>query len=130
MTNEEMRRTMEFILEQQAQFAASMQRLDEERIRDAPRLARVEESFVVLVQLTENLDSRLDDVTKVLRKIESRLENVEASNGDHEARLRRVEDSFQILTQLAQKSDSRLDSLEATFGDPESRPNRKKRNGD
>jgi anti-sigma-K factor RskA len=52
MTDEERRRTMEFILEQQAQFAANIQRheenfrqLEEERIRDRPRLARVEESF-------------------------------------------------------------------------------------
>ncbi len=34
MTNEEMERTMEFITEQQAQFAANIQRLQEERIHD------------------------------------------------------------------------------------------------
>jgi hypothetical protein len=43
MTNEEMHRTMEFIVEQQV--AANIQRLREERIRDNPRLARFEESF-------------------------------------------------------------------------------------
>jgi len=40
MTNEEMHRTMEFIIEQQAQFATNIQRLQEERIRDNPRLTR------------------------------------------------------------------------------------------
>lgn len=117
MTNEEMHRTMEFILEQQAQFAASMQRMEEgfrrseeERIRDQPRLARVEESFVVLVQLAENLDSRLDES-------DSRLDEVDAINTDHESRIARVEESFVLLTKLALKSDSRLDSLEATTSD-------------
>ena len=62
MTNEEITRTMEFILRQQAQFAANFQRLDEERIRDRPRLARVEESFQLLVKLAQNTDSRLDRV--------------------------------------------------------------------
>jgi hypothetical protein len=46
MTNEEMQKTMEFILEHQAQFAVNIQRLQEERIRDQPRLARLEESPV------------------------------------------------------------------------------------
>lgn len=51
---------MEFILEQQAQFAANIQRLQEERIRDNPRLTRLEESFQLLVGLAENTDKRLD----------------------------------------------------------------------
>ena len=42
MTNEEMQRTMEFIVEQQAQFAANIQRLQEERIRDTPRITILE----------------------------------------------------------------------------------------
>ena len=46
MTNQEIRKTMEFILEQQAQFAANIQRLQEERARDNPRLTRLEESFL------------------------------------------------------------------------------------
>lgn len=40
MTNKEIQKTMEFILEQQAQFAANVQRLQEERLNDSPRLAR------------------------------------------------------------------------------------------
>ena len=36
MTGEEMQRTMESIVAQQAQFASNIQRLDEERIRDRP----------------------------------------------------------------------------------------------
>jgi len=46
MTGDEMERTMQFILEQQAQFTANIQMLQEERTRDAERLARLEGAFV------------------------------------------------------------------------------------
>ena len=45
MTDEQMRRTMEFIVEQQAQMAGHLQQLEEERIRDRPRMASLEQSF-------------------------------------------------------------------------------------
>jgi len=60
MTEEEIRKTMEFILEQQAQFAANVQRLQEERAHDGGRVTRLEESFQLLVQLAQNTDSRLE----------------------------------------------------------------------
>jgi hypothetical protein len=61
-----MHRTMEFIVEQQAQFAANTQRLQEERIRDNPRLTRLEESFQLLVQLAQTTDIRLDRLESTL----------------------------------------------------------------
>jgi septal ring factor EnvC (AmiA/AmiB activator) len=79
MTNEEMRRTMEFIVEQQAQFAASIQRAEEERIRDKPRLARLEDSFQRLVALCENMDSRLDTTDTRLDKLEVNESELEAN---------------------------------------------------
>jgi hypothetical protein len=60
MFNEKMQRAMDFIVEQQAQFAASIQRLDEERERDNTRLARVEDSFQLLVRLVQTAETRLD----------------------------------------------------------------------
>ena len=60
MNNEEIQKTMEFILEQQAQFAANIQKLQEERMRDDPRIKRLEESFQLLVQLAQSTDTRLD----------------------------------------------------------------------
>ena len=62
MTEEDIRKTMEFILEQQAQFAVNIQRLQEERARDNPRLTRLEESFLLLVQLAQTTDGRLDRI--------------------------------------------------------------------
>jgi chromosome segregation ATPase len=78
MTNEEMRRTMEFIVEQQAQFAAHLQGAEEERVRDKPRLARVEESFQRLVSLCENMDARLDTTDTRLDTTDARLDRLEA----------------------------------------------------
>lgn len=85
MTNEEMQRAMEFIVEQQAQFAANIQRLEEQRIRDTPRLARVEESFLLLVQLSQNADSRLDSLDSQLTKHDAQLEWLEEHFANHDA---------------------------------------------
>jgi DNA repair exonuclease SbcCD ATPase subunit len=60
MTNEEIQKTMEFILEQQAQFATNIQKLQEERAQDNSRIKRLEESFQLLVQLAQSTDTRLD----------------------------------------------------------------------
>ena len=75
MTNEEIQQTIEFILGQQAQFAANIQRLQEERIRDNPRLTRLEESFQLLVRLAENSDTRLDKLESSTSALENRLES-------------------------------------------------------
>jgi phage shock protein A len=71
MTNEEMHRTMEFIVEQRAQFAANIQRLQEERIRDNPRITRWEESFQLLVQLAQTTDIRLERLESTTFTLES-----------------------------------------------------------
>ena len=79
MTNEEMHRTMEFIVEQQAQFAANIQRLQEERIRDNPRLTRLEESFQLLVQLAQTTDFRLDRLESTTFTLESTTFTLESN---------------------------------------------------
>ena len=73
MTNEEIQRTMEFILEHQARFAANIQRLQEERIRDNPRLTRFEESFQLLVRLAETTDTRLDRLESSTSTLETNM---------------------------------------------------------
>jgi len=86
MTDEHMRRTMEFIVEQQAQFAAGMQRLEEgfqrhekERKRDRPRLARLEKSFQRVVELLEIQESRLDRAEFDTTAVERRTSALETS---------------------------------------------------
>lgn len=82
MTNEEMQRTMEFILEQQAQFAANIQTLQEERVRDVSRIRRMEESFQLLVQLAQSTDERLENLEKrvpALEHLETRVPLLETN---------------------------------------------------
>ena len=98
MTNEDRNRMMEFILEQQAQFAANIQRheenlrrLEEERIRDRPRVAELQKSFQQLVELCRIHDVRVDDV---------------------EFRATTLEESVRRLDLLLKKNQARLDKLE------------------
>jgi chromosome segregation ATPase len=79
MTNEEMRKTMEFILEQQAQFAVNIQRLQQEQLRDRPRLARLEDSFKLLVELAETSDTRMDATDTHLNTLEINMAKLEAN---------------------------------------------------
>src|SRR5258705_13454680 len=87
MTNEEMHRTMEFIIEQQAQFATNIQRLQEERIRDNPRLTRLEESFQLLVQLAQTTDTRLDRLESTTHTLESNMAALAAAQTHTDERL-------------------------------------------
>ena len=86
MTGDEMERTMQFILEQQAQFTANIQILQEASARDGERLARVERAFVQLTELAVRANERMDE---------------------HDARLASVEQAVVLLTRLVggQKKD-------------------------
>src|ERR1043165_4488565 len=70
MMNENIRRNMEFIVEQQARFAARLERLEEERIRDQPRQAELQKSFQTVVELMRIQESRID-------RSESRMDRTE-----------------------------------------------------
>jgi flagellar motility protein MotE (MotC chaperone) len=48
MTNEEIQRTMEFIIKQQENFTVQMERLSESHTRGEARLSRLEAAFVTL----------------------------------------------------------------------------------
>ena len=101
MTEEEIRKTMEFILEQQAQFAANIQRLQEERAKDNPRLTRLEESFLLLVQLAQTTDSRLDRIESNTAALESRIESTTAA----------LESNMAALAAAQTHTDERLSAL-------------------
>ncbi len=104
MTNEEMHRTMEFIVEQQAQFAANIQRLQEERIRDNPRLTRLEESFQLLVQLAQTTDTRLD-------RLESTTFTLESTTFTLESTTFTLESNMAALAAAQTHTDERLSAL-------------------
>lgn len=55
MSDEEVRKTMRFILNQQAQFATNIQRLEESHSQAVERISRLEGAVVGLVGLLERL---------------------------------------------------------------------------
>jgi hypothetical protein len=91
MTDEERRRTMDFILEQQAQLTAHFQQLKEDRVRERKQRAELRQSFQTLVELCRIHDIRLDDV---------------------EFRSITFEESVRRLDVLVKKNQARLDELE------------------
>lgn len=104
MTNEDRQRTMDFILQQQAKFAASIERLEEERIRDQPRQAQLEKSFQTVVELLQVQESRLD-------RSESRLDRAEFDNADLEERTKTLEINMATLAIAQAHADDRLSAL-------------------
>ncbi len=61
MTDADRQRTMDFILEQQAQFSVNLQKLEEIQKADAVRIGRVEESIITLTRIAQGFDERLDN---------------------------------------------------------------------
>jgi ABC-type transporter Mla subunit MlaD len=78
MTNEEIQRTMDFILGQQAQIAASFQRQEEERKRDGARIKRLEEAFQLVAQLAQATETRLERLETSSTNLEARTSNLDA----------------------------------------------------
>ena len=75
MTHEEMQRTMEFIVQQQAQFAANIQLLQENH---GSRISRLEDSFKTVVELLQISESRLDRLESRNTTLESKSELLES----------------------------------------------------
>ena len=108
MTNEEMQRAMEFILEQQARIAASFEQREqerkEERVRDAARTERLEESFQILVQLAQTTDARLDS-------LENRTGILESNHAKLEASMAALAEAQRHLAEAQSHADQRLSAL-------------------
>src|SRR6267142_272586 len=104
-----MNRAIEFIIQQQAQYAARLE-------RDEPRLAGLEEYFKMLVELSRAMDERQDTMGQAIIQQQAqnaaRFEKDEAQNAARlekdEARLAKLEESFTMLVELARRTDERL----------------------
>jgi hypothetical protein len=100
LTNEEMNRAIEFIIQQQAKYAARLE-------KDESRLAGLEEYFKMLVELARGADERQDTMGQAI--IQQQAQNTVRLEKD-EARLARLEESFTTLVELARRADERLDA--------------------
>lgn len=86
MTNEEMQRTMEFIVNQQAQLVASQQKTDERltRLEDivgklaAATLSRFESLEAKLAEMSENFDRKIAALVDAQLRTEENVRNLTA----------------------------------------------------
>jgi|GEM_PF-1958134 len=127
MTNEEMQNTIQFILNHQAQLTINLdkfgERLDSigerlesigekvDKIAEAQvayerRTSRLEESFLVLVQLSANMDGRMDTLSINTGK---RMDAFDGRTG-------RLEESFQMLVQLGRKYGQAFRYVKREYG--------------
>lgn len=96
MTNEEMHRAMEFIIQQQAQYEARLE-------KDKPRLAGLEESFKILVELARRAKERPDRMGEIRATLRHTMNELEQRAITDESRLASLEESFKVLVDLAHK---------------------------
>lgn len=73
MTNEEMQSTMQFIVEQQAQFAANIQMLQEGQVRAEERFTRLEASFARLEDSLERVVGLVGAIAQAQARTEVNL---------------------------------------------------------
>ena len=97
MTNEEMQKTIEFILEQQAQFVTRMG-------RDEGRLTRLEDAFATLVNIARITDERLDVVESGISTLTEKM----AALAEAQAR---TDTKMAELAEAQSHSDQRLNAL-------------------
>ncbi|HEY7544396.1 MAG TPA: hypothetical protein VID27_05920 [Blastocatellia bacterium] len=105
MTNEEMQKAIEFLLEHQARLTASAE-------QDRQRLLKSEELISMLVQLSKLNDERMDSLEESRRRDEIRLELMEDDHKQDKARMTRLEEAFLTLVDLVKITDERIDSVE------------------
>ena len=98
MADEEIQRAIEFIVQQQAQYAARLE-------KDESRLARLEESFKMLVELARVADERQDTMSETMATLSRTMNELVQRTITDEVRLVRLEDSFTMLAELAHKHE-------------------------
>jgi ABC-type transporter Mla subunit MlaD len=127
MNYEETERTMQFILEQQAQITVKIDRMAErddqiavkvdritekvDKLADAQmkyedRTGRLEESFLILVQLAQSTDERLDDVGRKMSDVSDKMNEVSDKMSE-------VGDKLNVLTDAQIHTDANIKNLVA-----------------
>jgi len=81
MTNEEMQRTMEFILNQQAQFTANLQKLQESQAKSDERVAQLEGLVTRLAAATlkgfEDTDAKINALIDAQMRTDENLKRTD-----------------------------------------------------
>ncbi len=99
MTDEERQRMMDFILQQQAQFAAGMQRLEEADARASVRMDRLERTLILMARrfrrerrdLRERINALIDSQMRTDEAVRSLTAATERNTKDITALSEKVE---------------------------------------
>ncbi len=100
MTHEEMERAIEFILKQQAQFSADIQRINDTLDRHNEAFGKHTEAIVALTGWHGKL-------------VEAQIQLIEVQQG-HDARIATIETKIAELAEAGKRTDERLDALITT----------------
>ena len=112
MNDEERQRTMDFILQQQAQFAVGMQRLEKADARASLRLDRLERTVVLMARQFRR--ERRDLRERIAALVDSQIMTEEITRQNSEA-IRQNSDAISALTKtLADKSRNGNDNGDAS----------------
>lgn len=95
MNNDEMHSTMQFIVEQQAQFAANIQKLQEEQLRADERFARLEDSIERTVNLVTAIAHAQAQTEVNLARTDERLNNLVSAQAQTDERLNNLITMFE-----------------------------------
>ena len=133
MTNEDFERRMEFILEQQAQFASDIQQLQEAQARTERNITRTEQVVAQLADVTlETLTTTLEGFRDVDARIEALVEAQSRMEENTNAKINALVDSQirldETLSRLAE-GQSRTDESLRKLSDTVDRHLREGRNG-
>jgi hypothetical protein len=118
MTNDEMQRAMEFIVQQQSQFAANLlqlaehfKRVEEDRIGDQPRLAELQQSFKDLAELTKVTRERKNNGEFRRTPFETTSTAFESRSPVVDTRSAALEASMVHLAEAQAHADERVSAL-------------------
>ncbi|MFN2407745.1 MAG: hypothetical protein ABR594_16990 [Pyrinomonadaceae bacterium] len=114
MTNEERQRTMDFILQQQARMTAHLEQLQEERIRNQPRLAELRQSFKDLVELARIAEERMDNGEFRVTALETRSTALETKSAALEASMAHLAEAQARAEEARAHADERVSALAVT----------------
>ena len=87
MINEEMQKTMQFILEQQAQFAANMQRFEGRQVKAEKRVSGVGERMTKIENVMLRLENVQVDGKKRMEDFDDNMRRISAAQTETTQRL-------------------------------------------
>jgi len=114
MNDEERQRTMDFILQQQAQFAVGMQKLEEADTRASRRLDRLERTLVLMARRFRR--ERDDIQERMAALVDAQIRTEEATTKMEDATAK-MEDAVRSLTATTERNSNDIAILSRKAND-------------